>query len=244
MTRNVVCEYLNIQGLKLPIEEVQMAVLAVQSVLQVAQAEIDLNILWYQENHISLAQMLGVDCSKAHQLKPVDIFSINDNSVYTLRQLYLAIDSCCTRYHNQSVAVYLCQSDNTPNQLVRLVSLGNTYPASICCDLQQMQQYLFVRTAVTGWLNQIDDVEEWLKDGNLCGKQTATSQLAIPITNEQEQVLGVIFVTHTRSHAFTQSEVIDWVALAIAIVPLMMNLHSALVVTQQKVNNNDKDNIL
>lgn len=240
MIRNPVREYLDTQGLKLPIEDIEMAVIAAQTVLRVAQAEIDTSVLWYYENHFSLAEKLGVNLDSTANHTVTDLFTANNNSIQTLRQLYLAIDSWRSRYQNQSVALYLSEKNATSNYLVRLVSQGCVLPAYIQCDEAQMQQYLFVRTARTGWLNLIDDVDQWLKDGSLSGRQPGLSQLSLPITNEYVQVFGVIFATHERIKSFSEAELINWIGMALAIVPLVINLQSAMMATT-KGHNCDPD---
>ncbi|SCB79058.1 MULTISPECIES: hypothetical protein [Snodgrassella] len=220
-------DYLQTQGLKVPAEEVQMAILAIQSVLELAQAEIDMSVLWYEENGFRLAQKFGLDQAALRQIQPVDLFTANNNSAYTLRQMYLAFDSIASRHHNDTFAVYLYETDDKAGQLYRLLAQGSKLPARIECGQQQVQQYLFARTATTGWLNQVNDVQQWLADGNLSGEQTGASQLAAPITGEQGQILGVLHTTHQHNNAITDAELIDWTALAIAITPLLQNLHNA-----------------
>jgi hypothetical protein len=220
-------DYLQTQGLKVPAEEVQIAILAIQSVLELAQAEIDMSVLWYEENGFRLAQKFGLDQAALRQIQPVDLFTANNNSAYTLRQMYLAFDSIASRHHNDAFAVYLYETDDKAGQLYRLLAQGNKLPARIECGQQQVQQYLFARTATTGWLNQVNNVQQWLADGSLSGKQTGASQLAAPITGEQGQILGVLYTTHQHNNAITDAELIDWTALAIAITPLLQNLHNA-----------------
>jgi hypothetical protein len=220
-------DYLQTQGLKVPAEEVQIAILAIQSVLELAQAEIDMSVLWYEENGFRLAQKFGLDQAALRQIQPVDLFTANNNSAYTLRQMYLAFDSIASRHHNDAFAVYLYETDDKAGQLYRLLAQGNKLPARIECGQQQVQQYLLARTATTGWLNQVNNVQQWLADGSLSGEQTGASQLAAPITGEQGQILGVLYTTHQHNNAITDAELIDWTALAIAITPLLQNLHNA-----------------
>ncbi|WP_239323530.1 hypothetical protein [Snodgrassella gandavensis] len=220
-------DYLQTQGLKVSAEEVQMAMLAVQSVLELAQAEIDMSVLWYEENGFSLAQKFGLNTAALHQLQPTDLFTANNNSAYTLRQIYLALDSIASRYHNDTFAVYLYESDEEAGQLYRLLAQGSKLPARIECGQQQVQQYLFARTATTGWLNQVNNVQQWLADGSLVGEQVGVSQLAVPVTSEQGLILGVLYTTHQHANAITEAELIDWTALAIVITPLLHNLHNA-----------------
>lgn len=220
-------DYLQTQGLKVPAEEVQIAILAIQSILELAQAEIDMSVLWYEENGFRLAQKFGLDQAALRQIQPVDLFNANYNSAYTLRQMYLAFDSIASRHHNDTFAIYLYETDDKAGQLYRLLAQGNKLPARIECGQQQVQQYLFARTATTGWLNQVNNVQQWLADGSLSGEQTGASQLAAPITGEQGQILGVLHTTHQYNNAITDAELIDWTALAIAITPLLQNLHNA-----------------
>ncbi|WP_239423323.1 hypothetical protein [Snodgrassella communis] len=220
-------DYLQTQGLKVPAEEVQIATLAIQSVLELAQAEIDMSVLWYEENGFRLAQKFGLDEAALRQIQPVDLFTANNNSAYTLHQMYLAFDSIASRHHNDAFAVYLYETDDKAGQLYRLSAQGSKLPARIECGQQQVQQYLFARTVTTGWLNQVNNVQQWLADGSLSGKQTGASQLAAPITGEQGQILGVLYTTHQRNNAITDAELIDWTAMAIAIAPLLQNLHNA-----------------
>ncbi|PIT21190.1 hypothetical protein [Snodgrassella communis] len=220
-------DYLQTQGLKVPAEEVQISILTIQSVLELAQAEIDMSVLWYGENGFRLAQKFGLDQAALRQIQPVDLFTANNNSAYTLRQMYLAFDSIASRHHNDTFAVYLYETDDKAGQLYRLLAQGNKLPARIECGQQQVQQYLLARTATTGWLNQVNNVQQWLADGSLSGEQTGASQLAAPITGEQGQILGVLYTTHQHNNAITDAELIDWTALAIAITPLLQNLHNA-----------------
>jgi hypothetical protein len=220
-------DYLQTQGLKISAEEVRMAMLAVQSVLELAQAEIDMSVLWYEECGFSLARKFGLNTVVLHQLQPTDLFTVNNNSAYTLRQMYLALDSIASRYHNDTFALYLYESDDEVGQLYRLLAQGCKLPARIECGQQQVQQYLFARTATTGWLNQVNNVQQWLADGSLIGEQVGASQLAVPVTSEQGQILGVLYTTHQHDNAITEAELIDWIAMAIVITPLLRNLHNA-----------------
>ena len=65
----------------------------------------------------------------------------------------------------------------------------------------------------------------------------------MPISDIQGQVLGVLYVSHTHKNAFAKSELIDWIAMAVAIVPFMINIQAAMLAEQTKGNNNDKDTI-
>lgn len=227
MTCAQVRDYLQTQGLKLPVQEIQMAMLATQSVLELAQAEIDLSVLWYEENGFSLAEKFNLNTNALRQTHPADLFTSKDNIAYTLRQLYLALDSVASRHHNDTFALYLYEGNDEAGELFRLLARGCQLPAILKCDQQQINQYLFARTAITGWLNQVNDVQSWLNDGSLSGKQNAASQLAVPVSSDQGQILGVLYAAHQQPDAITDTELIEWIALAMVATPLLYNLHDA-----------------
>lgn len=227
MTCAQVRDYLQTQGLKLPEQEVRMAMLVAQSVLELAQAEIDMSVLWYEENGFSLAEKFNLNTNALRQTHPADLFTSKDNIAYTLRQLYLALDSIASRHHNDVFALYLYEGNNEAGELCRLLARGYHFPAVLSCAQQQLNQYLFARTASTGWLNQINNVQMWINDSSLTGGQSGASQLAVPVTGEEGQVLGVLFAAHQQQDAITDTELIDWIALAMVITPLMHNLHNA-----------------
>lgn len=228
MTCAQVRDYLQTQGLKLPVQEIQMAMLATQSVLELAQAEIDLSVLWYEENGFSLAEKFNLNTNALRQTHPADLFTSKDNIAYTLRQLYLALDSVASRHHNDTFALYLYEGNDEAGELFRLLARGCQLPVILKCDQQQINQYLFARTAITGWLNQVNDVQSWLNDGSLSGKQNSASQLAVPVSGDQGQRLGVLYAAHQQPDAITDTELIEWIALAMVATPLLYNLHDAV----------------
>ena len=228
MTCAQVRDYLQTQGLKLPVQEIQMAMLATQSVLELAKAEIDLSVLWYEENGFSLAEKFNLNTNALRQTHPADLFTSKDNIAYTLRQLYLALDSVASRHHNDTFALYLYEGNDEAGELFRLLARGCQLPAILKCDQQQINQYLFARTAITGWLNQVNDVQSWLNNGSLSGKQNSASQLAVPVSGDQGQILGVLYAAHQQTDAITDTELIEWIALAMVATPLLYNLHDAV----------------
>ncbi len=239
MSRKAVCEYLNTQGLTLPAEEVEMAVLAAQTVLHMAQAEIDHSVLFHQDDQTNLTQKLGINEQPSAVRDKVDCLTATDDSLSMMRQLFLAIDSWYSRHRNLSVGLYLMEKHETDHYLLRLVNRGEILPTYIHCDEQQMQLNLFVRTAFTGWLYLIEDINEWLQDGSLTGTQTGLSQLSLPVNDDEGRVIGVIFVSHETIEAFNTTQLIDWIGMAIAIEPLMVNLHAVVNAAATRGINDD-----
>ena len=78
--------------------------------------------------------------------------------------------------------------------------------------------HLAARSAQTGWLNQIDDVAQWLQNGDLDGsRHRPGSQLAVPVCAENGRVLGVVYLEHGNTAAFDEAAQSIWVGLALAL---------------------------
>ena len=134
MSTALIQDYLRTQGLKLPAEAVQIAMLTAGSVMAAGRAEIEPEILWYR----------GADGT--------------------------------------------------------------------------LEQHLPRKEAQTGWLNQIDDVAQWLQNGDLAGsRHRPGSQLAVPVCAENGRVLGVVYLEHGHTAAFNEAAQSIWVGLALAL---------------------------
>ena len=71
-------------------------------------------------------------------------------------------------------------------------------------------------------------MQSWLNNGSLSGKQNSASQLAVPVSGDQGQILGVLYAAHQQPDAITDTELIEWIALAMVATPLLYNLHDAV----------------
>ena len=102
MSTALIQDYLRTQGLKLPTEVVQIAMLTAGSVMAAGKAEIEPEILWYRGADGALEQHLPHN--EAHHAR--------------LRQIFMALDSAYTASPCRSAAVYLL---HTPGSLLHLV---------------------------------------------------------------------------------------------------------------------------
>ncbi len=146
MSTALIQDYLRTQGLKLPPEAVQIAMLTAGSVMAAGKAEIEPEILWYHGADGTLEQHLPRN--EAHHAR--------------LRQIFMALDSAYTASPCRSAAVYLL---HTPGSLLHLVAQGEPLEKLLAVeqDLEAAHTaHLAARSAQTGWLNQIDDVAQWL----------------------------------------------------------------------------------
>ncbi len=201
MSAALIRDYLLTQGLKLPVEDIQVALLAAQTVMAGGQASIEPQILWPQQVGFSLADHLPPSPEHSE----------------VLRQIFMALDSFAEQQPAASVAVYLLQE----RQLLRLCAQGHALEALLAvhpADDSTQIAHLAARSAQTGWLNQIDDVQAWLDNGDLGGsRHRPGSQLAIPVALESGRVLGVLYAEDGRTAAFSAAALSHWSGLALAL---------------------------
>ena len=209
MSTALIQDYLRTQGLKLPLEAVQIAMLTAGSVMAAGKAEIEPEILWYRGADGALEQHLPRN--EAHHAR--------------LRQIFMALDSAYTASPCRSAAVHLL---HTPDCLLHLVAQGEPLEKLLAVeqDLEAAHTaHLAARSAQTGWLNQIDDVAQWLQNGDLVGsRHRPGSQLAVPVYAENGRVLGVVYLEHGHPAAFDEAAQSIWVGLALALAEPLADL--------------------
>lgn len=202
MSTKLIQDYLQTQGLKLPTEAVQVAMLTAGSVMAAGRAEIEPEILWYRSADAALADHLP-HTETNHTL---------------LRQIFMALDSAYTASPCRSAAVYLLSE---PQRLLQLTAQGEPLEKLLAVeqDLEAAQTaHLAARSAQTGWLNQIDDVAQWLSNGDLAGsRHRPGSQLAVPVYAANGRVLGVLYLEDQATAAFDEAAQSLWVGLALAL---------------------------
>ncbi|WP_225748176.1 GAF domain-containing protein [Eikenella sp. Marseille-P7795] len=202
MSAELIQDYLQTQGLKLPLEAVQIAMLTAGSVMAGGRAEIEPEILWYRDTEAALADHLPRTEAR-HAL---------------LRQIFMALDSAYSASPCRSAAVYLLPA---PGKLVQLTAQGEPLEKLLPAeqDLEAVQiAHLAARSAQTGWLNQIHNVAQWLQNGDLAGsRHRPGSQLAVPVCAPNGRVLGVVYLEHGQTDAFDESAQSRWIGLALAL---------------------------
>lgn len=195
---NQIKDYLQTQGLKLNPEEVHIARLAIQTVMQQGQAVIEPKILF-------------------HDKLPENINTPQHEERF--KRIFMALDSAITHYPIQTAVVYALLPEQ--QQLVRLSQQGQPIEQTLDINEEAAWQFLAVRSAHSGWLNIIEDNQEWLQQGELKGEHNlrAKSQMSLPICAENGQVFGILHLE--AQHPFTEEQQTYWVGVALALlVPL------------------------
>lgn len=207
-------DYLQTQGLKLPLMELQTALAGIQAVMHHGRAEIDHTLLWHDNSE--------------NRLSPAVPY--NTETEMCLRQIFMALDStfsqCPTTAQPQSAVVYLLLPE-TPPVLLRLTQQGKIVESRLTVDESCLNQHLAQRSAHTGWLNIVNEVPTWLDSGDLQGThhQRAASQIALPVCADSGAVLGVIYLESGSKNGFADAEnQVPWVALAVALAKPLQEL--------------------
>lgn len=205
-------DYLQTQGLSLPKDRVHMSYLAVRAVMDAGHASIDRSVLWYVADGVVLSDYVGQEA---------------ENEVL-LKQIFMALDSVFSRVEKaQNATVYiLMPSENNERCLLRLVQQGKPIEQKLLVDEELGSSYLPVRTAQTGWLNLVDDVELWLQQGELEGihHKRSSSQISLPVCTDSGAVLGVVHVEYAEKDILDDENQAEWVALSLALAQPLSEL--------------------
>lgn len=216
-------DYLQTQGLRLPKDMVHMSYLAVQAVMNVGHASIDRSVLWYADDEVVLS----------------DYFEQDDDNEALLKQVFMALDSMFSRTDKAANAtVYVLRpSENNHLCLLRLAQQGERVEQKMTVDEEHSRFYLPVRTAQTGWLNLVDDVDSWLELGELQGEHhsRSRSQISLPVCTDSGAVLGVVHVEYQDKEALNEEAQAEWVALSLALSQPL----SELLKVELSENNDD-----
>lgn len=217
-SHNLILDYLNTQGLKLNEQEVQILLLAVQTVIERGQAAIERSVLWYDQNGVRLE----------------DYLTANDDRHACLKQIFMALDSVYERTRPQSAAVYLKPADSA--SLVRVSQQGLALEPVLPLDESAAIRHLASRCAQTGWLNQADDAAYWLSLNELQGEHNlrSASQISLPVHLENGRVLGVVHAEYAQAHAIDDAALAEWVALALSLVEPMHELAGITETEEEK----------
>lgn len=207
MSAYLLTDYLHTQGLKLPHPDVQAARLWLETVIRMAQAEIDRQLLWYDDANATLADRLP-ETAANHAL---------------LRAAYLALDALLSRYP-ATAAVYLLHPQHG---LIRLAAQGLPLPARLDSTQAAEPLHPVQRSAHSGWLALVEDIDQWRQwdDWPAGADNGALSCMSLPVYGEDGRVLGVFYAEHAAARAFDAERQSACVGLVFALLPLLQQWH-------------------
>lgn len=208
MSKKLIKDYLNTQGVKLPLEMVQVAYLTLGTVYNVAEVKDLPQNLWQDTSHdfdaVSVLEQSGIH---------------ND----FLRSVYAVLDSTFQRYPAK-VALYAVQPQAEGLVLNRFWHNGMDMPPSL--NAAEHEQWLLHRVAQTGWGQLIENAKRWVDIDEMSAAEShlGLSQMLWPLTTPNGAVLGVLYVTSPEATAFDEDAQAWWLGAALTIADALYNV--------------------
>ena len=209
MSRALIEDYLNTQGMRLSIEAVQIAYLTLGTVYQMAKPDNLPENLWQSDDQ--------------HAFEAVKVLPQTPENDALLRSVYAVLDSVFERFPAK-VAWYVLQPQSEVLQMHRYWHNACPLPAS----LQEggSQDDLLHRVAQTGWAQVIDDAKRWVDLGQMTQAQShvGLSQMWWPLTAPSGAVLGVLSVSSPEASAFDEQAQAWWLAAALTVADALYSV--------------------
>ena len=226
MSQVYIQDYLHTQGLKLPLEEVQIAYATLGAVFNLAEVKDLPGNLWQD---------------RAHNVDAVAFMPESDDNHVFLRAVYAVLDTTLHRFPAK-VALYMAAEQAAakaePVCLQRIWHNQFTLPA----ELNQEHAHLLAhRAAQTGWAYVIEDAQHWLRINELSEDECRLgfSQMLLPLCAPTGAVLGVLYVSSPEAHAFAEEAQVWWVAACLTLADALFHHFPATWWGQQDENDDD-----
>lgn len=209
MSKTLIQDYLNTQGLRLPVEMVQVAYLTLGAVFNVAEVDNLPTNLWQDPS-------VGFDATSFLNE------SVDANQL--LRSVYAVLDSTLERFPAK-VAFYMTadRAVHTELALQRVWHNQVNLPATLqAAEHGHLQLY---RAAETGWGRLIDNGQHWWQMGEISEAEShlGWSQMLLPVCAPTGAVLGMLCVTSPEAHAFDDDAKAWWVAASLVLADAVYN---------------------
>ena len=226
MSKALIQDYLHTQGLKLPLEAVQIAYATLGAVFNLAEVKDLPSNLWQDT---------------VHNVDAISFLPESDGNQTFLRAVYAVLDSTLHRFPAK-VALYMAAEQTAakaePVCLQRIWHNQFTLPA----ELNQEHAHLLAhRAAQTGWAYVIEDAQHWLRINELSEDECRLgfSQMLLPLCAPTGAVLGVLYVSSPEAHAFAEEAQVWWVAACLTLADALFHHFPATWWGQQDENDND-----
>lgn len=225
MSRAVVEDYLQTQGLPLPVEEVEVAYATLAAILQIApNLEIAFNPWQVEES--------TANNPAEHFFQLQEHLPISEKTELTLKAIYAMLDSITERFP-ASARVFV-RASHSPEHLMRISHINVKSANHLLMDENAVavEDVMFVRAALTGWANVIDNAPQWVQWGDAPEQllHYGNSHLSLPISKPDGAILGMVAVSHPDVSGLSQEAQVWWTALAIVLANILpANLPEAWV---------------
>lgn len=229
MSYVLVKDYVETQGFKLPLEEVQVAHMTLNAILAMKHTNVATSDL------VSLPMILQGKDGVYDEAGRLDSERLNllpyfktDGPVIraSLAGLNAVLDSITDRHPLLRLSVYaLLPGVGEPDEmaLVCVANMGRASEGILMVNEQESLRHHACRVAKTAWGVVVDDVPYWVSLGELSQARDVNTQseMCLPICTETGAVIGVVHAESDRKNAFDEA-VQSWlVALALAAEPVI-----------------------
>ena len=228
MSKALIQDYLHTQGLKLPLETVQIAYATLGAVFNLAEVK-------------DLPSNLWLDT--AHNVDAITFLPESDDNQAFLHAVYAVLDTTLHRFPAK-VALYMAAeqaeaaAEAQPVCLQRIWHNQFTLPQVLN---QEHAHLLAHRAAQTGWAYVIEDAQHWLRINELSEDECRLgfSQMLLPLCAPTGAVLGVLYVSSPEAHAFAEEAQAWWVAACLTLADALFHHFPATWWGQQDENDDD-----
>ena len=228
MSKALIQDYLHTQGLKLPLETVQIAYATLGAVFNLAEVKDLPNNLWQDT---------------ARNMDAISFLPENDDNQAFLRAVHAVLDTTLHRFPAK-VALYMAAeqaeaaAEAQPVCLQRIWHNQFTLPQVLN---QEHAHLLAHRAAQTGWAYVIEDAQHWLHINELSEDECRLgfSQMLLPLCAPTGAVLGVLYVCSPEAHAFAEEAQAWWVAACLTLADALFHHFPATWWGQQDENDDD-----
>ena len=228
MSKALIQDYLHTQGLKLPLETVQIAYATLGAVFNLAEVKDLPSNLWQDT---------------AHNVDAITFLPESDDNHAFLRAVYAVLDTTLHRFPAK-VALYMAAEQTETAVEVQPVCLQRIWHNQFTLPqvLSQEHAHLLAHRAVqTGWAYVIEDAQHWLRMGELSEDECRLgfSQLLLPLCAPTGAVLGVLYVSSPEAHAFAEDAQVWWVAACLTLADALFHHFPTTWWGQQDENDDD-----
>ena len=228
MSQALIQDYLHTQGLKLPLETVQIAYATLGAVFNLAEVKDLPSNLWRDT---------------AHNVDAISFLPENDDNQAFLRAVYAVLDTTLHRFPAK-VALYMAAEQTEATVEAQPVCLQRIWHNQFTLPqvLNQEHAHLLAhRAAQTGWAYVIEDAQHWLHINELSEDECRLgfSQMLLPLCAPTGAVLGVLYVSSPEAHAFAEEAQAWWVAACLTLADALFHHFPATWWGQQDENDDD-----
>ena len=227
MSQALIQDYLHTQGLKLPLEAVQIAYATLGAVFNLAEVK-DLPANLWQDT--------------THEVDAISFLPESTDNDAFLRAVYAVLDTTLHRFPAK-VALYMA-AEQTDSEMIQPLCLQRIWHNHFTLPqvLNQEHNHLLAhRAAQTGWAYVIEDAQHWLRINELCEDECRLgfSQMLLPLCAPTGAVLGVLYVSSPEAHAFAEEAQVWWVAACLTLADALFHHFPTTWWGQQDENDDD-----